>query len=113
MTDKGNQKLGQAHKVRGVEEAKATVWLWHRRLGHLSFRYLKKLKPHLFSVISDSKCHVCELAKNHRVSFSPSFNKSSIPFMTIHSDIWGPVKYSTMSGAKYFVIFIDECTRMT
>jgi hypothetical protein len=25
------------------------VWLWHKRLGHLSFSYLKKLKPHLFT----------------------------------------------------------------
>ncbi|PRQ42655.1 putative RNA-directed DNA polymerase [Rosa chinensis] len=33
--------------------------------------------------------------------------------MTVHSDVWGPAKYSTMSGAKYFVTFIDECTRMT
>ena len=91
------------------------MWLWHRRLGHLSFGYLKKLQPHLFSVVSDSdfRCDVCELAKSHRISYSPSLNKSPIPFMKIHSDVWGPAKISSFSGARYYVTFIDDCTRMT
>lgn len=25
------------------------VWFWHKRLGYLSFSYLKKLKPNLFT----------------------------------------------------------------
>ncbi|KAK9912321.1 hypothetical protein M0R45_036189 [Rubus argutus] len=37
LTDTGCQILGRAHKAREVEEAKSKVWLWHQRLGHLSF----------------------------------------------------------------------------
>jgi histone deacetylase 1/2 len=114
LTDSGTHKLSQANQTGGLENAKATVWLWHRRLGHLSFSYLRKLQPHLFSVVSDSDfhCDVCELAKSHRISYSPSLNKSTIPFMKVHSDVWGPAKVPSFSGARYFVTFIDDCTRM-
>ncbi|PRQ37607.1 putative RNA-directed DNA polymerase [Rosa chinensis] len=107
--------LGQANQINGVENAKEAVWLWHRRLGHLSFSYLKKLQPHLFSVVSDLDfhCDICELAKSHRISYSPSLHKSPVPFMKIHSDVWGPAKIPSLSGARYFVTFIDDCTRMT
>ena len=40
-------------------------------------------------------------------------NKSSVPFMIIHSDVWGPSKTATFGGAHWFVTFIDDCTRMT
>ncbi|PRQ20262.1 putative RNA-directed DNA polymerase [Rosa chinensis] len=33
--------------------------------------------------------------------------------MKIHSDVWGPAKIPSLSGARYFVTFIDDCTRMT
>ena len=33
--------------------------------------------------------------------------------MVIHSDIWGPATISSMSKVRYFITFIDECTRMT
>ncbi|PRQ26985.1 putative RNA-directed DNA polymerase [Rosa chinensis] len=118
LTETGKKQkhlLGQANQINGVENAKEAVWLWHRRLGHLSFRYLKKLQPQLFSVVSDLDfhCDICELAKSHRISYSPSLNKSLVPFMKIHSDVWGPAKISSLSGARYFVTFIDDCTRMT
>lgn len=63
--------------------------------------------------VSSFKCDVCELAKSHRVSFPLSMNKSSIPFMVLHSDVWGPSKVATLGGSRWFVTFIDDCTRMT
>ena len=30
------------------DKQKSDIWLWHRRLGHASFGYLKKLFPSLF-----------------------------------------------------------------
>uniref|UniRef100_A0A2N9I8R7 Integrase catalytic domain-containing protein n=1 Tax=Fagus sylvatica TaxID=28930 RepID=A0A2N9I8R7_FAGSY len=53
------------------------------------------------------------LAKSHRVSYPVSMNKSAIPFALIHSDVWGPSSVTTSSGHRWFVIFVDDCTRMT
>ena len=118
LTRSGQQQLSslsQANNTSSPNKAKEAVWLWHRRLCHLSFGYLRKLQPQLFSVVeeSDFKCEICELAKSHRITYSPSLNKCSVPFMKIHSDVWGPAQVYTPSGFRYFVTFIDECTRMT
>ncbi|RVX14783.1 Retrovirus-related Pol polyprotein from transposon TNT 1-94 [Vitis vinifera] len=59
------------------------------------------------------KCETCILAKSHRVSYPLSFNKSQMPFELIHSDVWGPSPKSTISGVRWFVIFVDDCTYMT
>ena len=65
------------------------------------------------SDISGFRCDICELAKSHRASFPLILNKSPSPFMVIHSDVWGPSKVPTLSGSRWFVTFIDDCTRMT
>jgi hypothetical protein len=38
----------QVHQAVGSSTPEAQIWLWHRRLGHPSFRYLLKLLPSLF-----------------------------------------------------------------
>jgi hypothetical protein len=53
------------------------------------------------------------MAKSHKASYPLSLNKSTVPFDLIHSDVWGPAPVSTVSGIRWFVIFIDDCTRMT
>ena len=94
---------------------KFEIWLWHRRLGHASFGYMKKLFPSLFANfdVSSFKCDFYELAKSHRASFPLTLNKSPIPFMIIHSDVWGPSKFATLDGSCWFVTFVDDCNRMT
>ena len=97
------------------KKKKYEIWLWHRRLGHASFGYLKKLFPSLFAKfdVSSFRCDVCELAKRYRALFPLSLNKSPVPFMVIHSDVWGPSKVTTFGGSRWFVTFINDCTRMT
>ncbi|CAL9009279.1 unnamed protein product [Prunus brigantina] len=117
LAPSGATRISQAFKTSGdpTKKIQNLIWLWHRRLGHASFGYLKKLFPSWFSKLSDFnfKCDVCELAKSHRVSFPLSMNKSTVPFAIVHSDVWGPAPISTPSGARWFVTFIDDCTRMT
>ena len=81
----------------------------------MSFGYLKKLFPSLFLKfdVCNFKCDVCELSKSHRTTFPLSLNKNPVPFMVVHSDVWGPSKVSTIGGARWFVTFIDDCSRMT
>jgi hypothetical protein len=40
-------------------------------------------------------------------------NKSDIHFALIHSNVWGPSLVSIVSGVRWFVTFVDDCTRMT
>lgn len=78
------------------------VMIWHYRLGHPSFSYLKNLLPSLFKNKKNSsfQCEVCQIAKHHRSSFPSRPYQASKPFMLIHSDVWGPCRTSTMSGKK-------------
>ncbi|PRQ29721.1 putative RNA-directed DNA polymerase [Rosa chinensis] len=92
------------------------IWLWHRRLGHPSFSLMKTTMPTLFIGVNESalRCETCVLAKSHRATYSPRMsNKSVIPFELIHSDVWGPSREPTVSGMRYFVLFIDDCTRLS
>ncbi|KAJ8645644.1 hypothetical protein MRB53_007392 [Persea americana] len=89
LTPASSNQLAQVFTVdRPKKIQNSEIWLWHRRLGHASFGYLKKLFPKLFSQLTDSdfKCDICELAKSHRVSFPIRMNKSPVPFMVVHSD---------------------------
>lgn len=89
------------------------IWLWHRRLGHPSDDYLKHLFPSLFSKHYRTSCDTCHFAKSHRTSFPSIENKNSVPFSLIHSDVWGPAPESMDTDFRWFVLFIDDCTRMT
>ena len=90
------------------------IMVWHLRLGHPSFRYLKHLFPKIFhnKNFSSFKCEACEFAKHHRSQFSIQPYKPSKPFSIIHSDVWGPNRTSTLSLKKWFITFIDDHTRV-
>ncbi|KAL0326609.1 UNVERIFIED_CONTAM: Retrovirus-related Pol polyprotein from transposon RE2 [Sesamum angustifolium] len=84
---------------------------WHSRLGHPSLPTLQKLLP-----IDSARleCESCELGKHHRASFPPRVEKrSSSPFTLVHSDIWGPCRFESLRGFRYFITFVDDYSRMT
>ncbi|KAL4562118.1 hypothetical protein LXL04_034312 [Taraxacum kok-saghyz] len=91
------------------------IMLWHQRMGHPSFSYLKRLFPNLFSnkEVVDFDCEICQFAKHTRVSYAPVSHVPSTPFFLIHSDIWGPSRITTSYGKKWFVTFIDDHSRTT
>ena len=63
--------------------------------------------------VCNFKYDVCELSKSHRTTFPLSLNKNQVPFMVVHTDVWGPSKVCTIGGARWFVTFIYDCNRMT
>ncbi|KAI5340008.1 hypothetical protein L3X38_019282 [Prunus dulcis] len=93
---------------------KQQIWLWHRRLGHPSFGYLRRLFPSLFCSCDESsfKCETCILAKSHRTMFPLSNSKAAKPFDLVHSDVWGPARV-TSNEFRWFVTFIDDYTQLT
>ena len=106
---------GKANHARHTNDKEWQIWLIHNRLGHPSFRYLQHLFPALFSTLQPSsfKCETCIVAKSHRVPYPVSHTKRDMSFSLIHSDVWEPSHAVTPSRNKWFVISIDDCTRMT
>ena len=88
--------------------------VWHCRLGHPSFSYLKHLFSALFKKVNplSFQCESCLLAKSQRKSYIQKPYQASKPFYLFHSDVWGPSKVTTVSGKKWFVTFIDDHTRL-
>ena len=88
--------------------------LWHRRLGHPSYKVLSTLP-----VFSDLKvdfkdshsCDICFRAKQTRSVFHDSFNKALEPFSLIHCDVWGPYRTLSSCGAAYFLTIVDDYSR--
>ena len=58
-------------------------------------------------------CDICEYEKHTHVSFPISKKISSSPFFLIHNDIWAPSTIPNISGSRWFVTFIDDCTRVS
>ncbi|KAL5798657.1 hypothetical protein ACOSQ2_003477 [Xanthoceras sorbifolium] len=107
--------LESMSKSMSKSNKESIVLLWHYRLGHPSFLYLEKLFPDLFINKSskDFHCDFCELSKHTRSVYHPNSYKASKPFALIHSDVWGPSRVPNITGAKWFVTFIDDHTRVT
>lgn len=87
--------------------------LWHFRLGHPSFSYMKHLFPSLFVNKDPSlfQCEMCQLAKHTRAPVHALKYKSSKPFALIHSDLWGPSRIKNLTGTRWFITFTDDHTR--
>ena len=96
-------------------------WLWHKRLGHLSFDHLMKLNK--YNVVRNFPniekphspiCKPCQMGKLTRTSFKtksqPSTNK---PLQLVHMDLCGPSRQKGTGGEWYFMLVIDDFSRLT
>ncbi|KAL0303695.1 UNVERIFIED_CONTAM: Retrovirus-related Pol polyprotein from transposon RE2 [Sesamum radiatum] len=86
--------------------------LWHMRLGHPSLKVLVHV-PHLTSIKSTYICHICPLAKQHRLPFPLSNSQTVKPFDLIHVDIWCPYRQASLSNSRFFVTIVDDYSRGT
>lgn len=91
--------------------------LWHKRFGHPSSEIVNSMltKCKLSSSLSSKTlvCEPCLLGKFRKLPFSESSTKSVAPFELVHSDVWGPSPHLSLDGYRYYVLFIDDCTRYT
>lgn len=111
-----NFNPGRANQIRSTDNTKEReIQLWHRRLEHPSFGYMKHLFPDLFTNINvvNLKCNICILAKSHRVPYLISSNKFNTPFPLVHSDVWRLSSITLSTNIYCFLTLVDDYTRMT
>ncbi|KAI5342698.1 hypothetical protein L3X38_010574 [Prunus dulcis] len=93
--------------------------LWHRRMGHLNFQSLKLLQnedmvfglPEIKN--TNAVCEGCTFGKQCRKAFPKEANsRATTPLKLVHTDVCGPMQIVTKAGNRYFLTFIDDCTRM-
>ena len=94
--------------------------LWHCRYGHLSFKGLYMLQQQemvlgLPQLTKPSRvCKDCLFGKQHRDPFpKKSTWRAELPLQLIHSDLCGPIQPISNSNKRYFITFIDDCSRKT
>lgn len=101
-----------------ISREEKSAFLWHRRLGHINYQSLKKMRDGAVSGIEfkddDTEiknCDVCARGKQARLPFKQSETKSTRSLELIHSDLCGPMETQSIGHAKYFLTFIDDYTK--
>ena len=87
-------------------------------MGHPHSKFLQILnKQEVLSISSwlnrHSICTSCQLGKRCKLPFHDSNKMCKFPLEKIHCDLWGPAPISSTQHFRYYVIFIDDCTRYT
>lgn len=63
------------------------------------------------SSISSSICIHCLEGKMHRLPFDVPLSHIFVPFHKVHSYVWGLAHCLSMEGSRYYVTFMDDCTK--
>ena len=87
--------------------------LWHRHLGNPGREVLSTLAssglPDYSHDHSSTLCHACQLGHHVRLPFQLSSSRASNNFDIIHCDLWtSPVL--SVSGYKYYLVVLDDCS---
>ncbi|GJU79504.1 putative ribonuclease H-like domain-containing protein [Tanacetum coccineum] len=104
--------------------AKATLdesMLWHRRLGHVNFKTIKKLvKENLVRGLptkhfkNDQTYVACLKGKQHKASYKSKIQNSiTQPLFMGHMDLFGPTFLSSLMNKKYCLVVTNDYNRFT
>ena len=105
--------------VARTKKSKATLGIWHRRLGHIALDAVKQLLSHNMVTgmeigsddVTGSTCVPCLEGKQTRDEI-PKKSTTTHPriLYRIHSDLCGPMETESRQGERYFLTFIDGNT---
>ncbi|KAJ3454187.1 hypothetical protein MRS44_018081 [Fusarium solani] len=89
--------------------------IWHERLGHLSESGIKALRgmAHgIHPILRGQNCEPCIAGKQKERPHRKSIRKGTYPLECVHADIAGPFPDTAYDGSRYWVVFVDDFTRM-
>lgn len=136
IRNKNNELVATAESTNGVYKLKtdlsvsacgmlaapavANSELWHRRLAHINSRDLDKMRngvvhgvsyPDSSNMMKD-KCVTCCEGKQMRLPFQHVGERSTEPLQIVHADVCGPMEKKSIGGSQYFLLFVDDFSRM-
>lgn len=111
QTNSAECMISTTHKVNAMT--------WHRRLGHINFMDLCKMKNGLvtgmdFNEYNEQEIRnytICKECKQTRLPFPKSTSRANNILDLIHSDLVGPMENKSFGGARYIFTFIDDHSR--
>ncbi|GJW06711.1 retrovirus-related pol polyprotein from transposon TNT 1-94 [Tanacetum coccineum] len=102
--------------INAAINGRGNATLWHQRLGHMSVKGMKILA--LNGRILDLQkavvgfCEPCVLGKQKKVSFVKSGNTRKLQRLEpVHTKVYGPKSAASIGESRYYVTFIDDCSR--
>nr|GEX12744.1 hypothetical protein [Tanacetum cinerariifolium] len=95
--------------------------LWHRRLGHISFKTINKMvKGNLVTGLptkvfkNDNSRVACKKGKQHKASCkSKHVTSVDQPLFRRHMDLFGPTFVKSLSKKSYCLVITDDYSRFT
>ena len=96
------------------------IWLWHRRMGHIHFDNLVKVSRReavrempWITKSTNTLCKHCQQGKQTKTRFKSKEYSTTKPLETVHIDLVGPTTTKSLKGEIYFMLLVDDYTRMT
>jgi transposase InsO family protein len=110
-------KIGNEKCCLGKEDES---WLWHRRMGHMHFDNLVKVikreavgeMPQIMKP-TNTLCKHCQQGKQTKTRFKSKEYSTTKPLEIVHIDLVGPTTTKGLKGERYFMLLVDDYTRMT
>jgi hypothetical protein len=102
----------------GEPNPELDVNIWHRRLGHLGKDNVRKLAKLVDGMNIKARttvgvCEACMQGKQHQQPSHKHATRATKVLELIHSDLCGLIEPMTYGETNYYVLFIDDLTRMT
>ena len=101
-----------------LTKAEENSWLWHARLGHVNFPAIILMSKNKMALglpeITHPKsiCEGCLMSKQTRRPFPSQTDFTAKERLElVHGDICGPISPPTLTGNKYFLLFVDDFSR--
>jgi hypothetical protein len=95
-------------------------WLWHTRMGHIHFDNLVKVNKReavretsQITKPTNTLCKNCQQGKQTKTRFKSKEYSTTRPLEIVHIDLVGPTTTKGLKGEKYFMLLVDDYTRMT
>jgi hypothetical protein len=95
-------------------------WLWHRRKGYIHFDNLVKVSKReavtempQITKPTNTLCKHCQQGKQTKTKFKSKEYPTTRPLEIVHTDLVGPTTKKGLKGEKYFMLLVDDYTRMT